>query len=123
MNKRVRQYVGLISAVIAYYLIHEGTHSLYALSIGAFKQINLKGLGMQIDIYAEKMTQTQLGMFCLISCLNRFLKRTIKTYYQRQTAEFLTKKQYCVNAKQYCYFTNLYKRAIIYLVFIKGVAI
>ena len=24
MNKRVRQYVGLLSAVIAYYLIHEG---------------------------------------------------------------------------------------------------
>lgn len=57
MNKRVRQYVGLLSAVIAYYLLHEGAHLLYALSIGAFKQINLMGLGMQIDIYAEKMTQ------------------------------------------------------------------
>ena len=46
MNKRVRQYVGLLSAVIAYYLIHEGAHFLYALSIGAFKQINFMGLGM-----------------------------------------------------------------------------
>ena len=41
MNKRARQYIGLLSAVIAYYLLHEGTHLLYALSIGAFKQINL----------------------------------------------------------------------------------
>ena len=73
MNKRVRQYVGLLSAVIAYYLIHEGAHFLYALSIGAFKQINFMGLGMQIDIYAEKMTQTQLGVFCLLGSVMTLL--------------------------------------------------
>ena len=73
MNKRVRQYVGLLSAVIAYYLLHEGAHLLYALSIGAFKQINLMGLGMQIDIYAERMTQTQLGVFCLLGSVTTLL--------------------------------------------------
>ena len=73
MNKRIRQYVGLLSAVIAYYLLHEGAHLLYALSIGAFKQINLMGLGMQIDIYAEKMTQTQLGIFCLLGSVTTLL--------------------------------------------------
>ena len=73
MNKRVRQYVGLLSAVIAYYLLHEGAHLLYALSIGAFKQINLMGLGMQIDIYAEKMTQTQIGVFCLLGSVTTLL--------------------------------------------------
>ena len=73
MNKRVRQYVGLLSAVIAYYLLHEGAHLLYALSISAFKQINLMGLGMQIDIYAEKMTQTQLGVFCLLGSVTTLL--------------------------------------------------
>ena len=73
MNKRVRQYVGLLSAVIAYYLLHEGAHLLYALSIGAFKQINFMGLGMQIDIYAEKMTQTQLGVFCMLGSVTTLL--------------------------------------------------
>ena len=73
MNKRVRQYVGLLSAVIAYYLLHEGAHLIYALSIGAFKQINLMGLGLQIDIYAEKMTQTQLGVFCLLGSVTTLL--------------------------------------------------
>ena len=73
MNKRIRQYVGLLSANIAYYLLHEGAHLLYALSIGAFKQINLMGLGMQIDIYAEKMTQTQLGVFCLLGSVTTLL--------------------------------------------------
>ena len=73
MNKRVRQYVGLLSAVIAYYLLHEGAHLLYALSLGVFKQINLIGLGMQIDIYAEKMTQTHLGVFCMLGSVTTLL--------------------------------------------------
>ena len=73
MNKRARQYVGLLSAVIAYYLIHEGAHLLYALSIDAFKQINFMGLGVQIDIFSEKMTQTQLGVFCLIGSVATLL--------------------------------------------------
>ena len=73
MNKRIRQYVGLLSAIIAYYLLHEGAHFLYALSIGAFKQINFMGVGMQIDIYSEKMTQIQLGVFCLLGSVTTLL--------------------------------------------------
>ena len=73
MNKRTRQCVGLLSAIIAYFLLHEGAHLLYTLSIGAFKQINLMGLGMQIDIYSEKMTQTQLGVFCLLGSVTTLL--------------------------------------------------
>lgn len=66
MNKRIRQYIGLFSAIIAYYIIHEGAHLLYALSIGAFKQINFMGLGVQIDVYRDRMTDTQLGIFCIL---------------------------------------------------------
>ena len=66
MNKRMRQYIGLFSAIIAYYVIHEGAHLLYALSIGAFKQINFIGLGVQIDVYRDKMTDNQLGIFCIL---------------------------------------------------------
>ena len=66
LSKRGRQYLGLFCAVAAYYLIHEGAHLLYALSIGVFKGINFMGLGMQIDVYADRMTDTQLGLFCLV---------------------------------------------------------
>lgn len=31
MNKSMRQYIGLFSAIIAYYVIHEGAHLVYAL--------------------------------------------------------------------------------------------
>ena len=77
MNKRVRQYVGLLSAIIAYYLIHEGAHLIYALFTGVFKQINFMGLGMQIDIYSEKMTQAQLGTFCLLGSVATLLSAYI----------------------------------------------
>ena len=65
MNKRARQYVGLLSAVMTYYVIHEGAHLVYALITGTFKGIRFMGLGMQIDVYAERMTETELGIFCL----------------------------------------------------------
>ncbi len=69
MNKRTRQYIGLFSAIIAYYVIHEGAHLVYALCIGAFKQINFMGLGVQIDVYADQMTSDQLGMFCIVGSI------------------------------------------------------
>lgn len=72
MSKRVRQLVGIFAAMVAYYLIHEGAHLLYALFTGVFKQINFMGLGVQIDVYAERMTDAQLGIFCLVGALATF---------------------------------------------------
>lgn len=66
MNKRIRQYIGILAAVVAYYIVHEGAHLVTALYYGVFKQVNLMGLGMQIDVYADRMTDAQLGIFCLV---------------------------------------------------------
>ena len=73
LNKRTRQYVGLLAAVVAYYLIHEGAHLLYALWVGAFKRIKFMSLGMQVDIYAEKLSPTQLGVFCFLGSVATLL--------------------------------------------------
>lgn len=69
MSKRTRQYIALLCALAAYYLIHEGSHLLYALCIGTFRQINIMGLGVQIDVFADRMTDAQLGVFCLVGSL------------------------------------------------------
>lgn len=69
MNKKVRQYMGLFSAIISYYVIHEGAHFVYALCIGVFKQVNFIGLGMQIDVFADRMTVEQLGGFCIVGSI------------------------------------------------------
>ena len=66
MNKKSRQYIGILVAIITYYIIHEGAHFIYALGIGVFKQINILGLGVQIDVYIERMTNTQMGIFCIV---------------------------------------------------------
>ena len=65
MSKQIRQYLGLLSAVLAYYLAHEGAHLVYALSIGVFRQINFMGVGVQVDVYAGQMSNLQMGIFCL----------------------------------------------------------
>lgn len=73
MSKRIRQYLGLISAVVVYYVIHEGAHLLYALCLGSFKKINLMGMGVQIDVYSESMTEAQLGVFCILGSVSTLL--------------------------------------------------
>lgn len=73
ISKRTRQYIGLIAAVSSYYVVHEGAHLLYALAMGVFKEIRFMGLGMQIDIYAEQLTDAQLGIFCLLGAVATFV--------------------------------------------------
>ena len=73
MSKRIRQYIGILAAVVAYYIVHEGAHLITALYYGVFKGINFMGLGMQIDVYADRMTDTQLGIFCLAGAVSSFL--------------------------------------------------
>ena len=66
MNKKIRQYIGLAMAVLMYYLIHEGAHLVVALAQGVFKQINVMGMGVQIDVYTEQMNDVQIGILCLM---------------------------------------------------------
>ena len=63
--RRLRQYAGIAAAVLIYYLVHEGAHLAYALYAGAFKEVLILGPGMQVDIYADRMSSTRLGLFCL----------------------------------------------------------
>ena len=72
MSKRARRYIGILAAVVAYYLVHEGAHLLYALFTGVFRQIKFMRLGVQVDVFRERMTDTQLGIFCLVGALSTF---------------------------------------------------
>ena len=72
MSKRARQYIGILAALVAYYVVHEGAHLVYALITGTFKRINLMTLGVQVDVFAERMSDTQLGVFCLAGAVATF---------------------------------------------------
>ena len=71
--KRIRQYIGILAALVVYYVIHEGAHLVMALIQGVFKEVKFMGLGMQIDVFRDRMTDTQLGWFCLAGAVATFL--------------------------------------------------
>ena len=73
MTKRTRQYLGILAAIAAYYLVHEGAHFLCALLMGTFESIRFMGIGMQIEIYSEQMSASQLGIFCLAGSASTLL--------------------------------------------------
>ena len=91
MSKRVRQIIGIFSAIVAYYVIHEGAHLLYAVCAGVFKQINFMGLGVQIDVYADRMTDTQLGIFCLVGALATFCAAYLLTLFAKKICKSKSK--------------------------------
>ena len=62
-NKMLRQYVCLFLAVISYFTLHEGAHLLLALYYNVFEQVNFMGLGMQIAINREALSETQFIVF------------------------------------------------------------
>lgn len=73
MSKRIRQYLGIVCALICYYIVHEGAHFLTAQYYGVFKQINFMGLGIQVDVYHTQMTEIQMGIFCISGAVATFL--------------------------------------------------
>ena len=81
MNKRERQYIGSLAAIIAYDVIHEGAHLVYALITGAFKEIKFMGLGMQIDIYETKFSDIQMGVFCIVGSAATLLTAYLLTFF------------------------------------------
>lgn len=72
MSKRIRQYIGILAAVVVYYIVHEGAHLLVALALGVFKSVKFMGLGLQIDVCAEQMTDLQMGLFCIAGAVATF---------------------------------------------------
>lgn len=59
----------MIIAVLFYYVVHEGTHIIIALIYGVFEKIKILGLGMQVVINKELLTDIQIGIFCISSTI------------------------------------------------------
>lgn len=85
-EQKAGQYLELLLAAVAYYVLHEGAHLIYAPAMAHFKRIHFLGLGMQIDVYTEQMTDVQID-FCLVGAtatlraawpLTAFCKRICK---------------------------------------------
>ena len=91
MSKKIRQYLGLLSAMLIYYLVHEGAHLIYALSIGVFRQINFMGVGVQVDVYAQQMSNLQMGIFCLVGAVATTIAAYVLTWVAPQICKSTSK--------------------------------
>lgn len=75
---------------------------LYALCCSVFKQIRFMGLGVQVDVYAERMTDVQLGTFCLVGALATFVVGCLLTVFAPKIC--------CAHSKLLCataYYTTI----------------
>ena len=60
-NANLRKWSALLIAIIAYFIIHEGSHALAAMAYGAFEKIHLLGLGVQVVAKTELLTDFQVA--------------------------------------------------------------
>lgn len=67
--RRTKQYFSILLAILIYYCVHEGAHLFYALWHGALKHINLMPLGVQVDIYRDRLSDIQFAHFCMSGAL------------------------------------------------------
>ena len=65
MERNIRKWTSLLIAILCYYLIHEGSHLIFALMYGAFEKIKIIFPGIQIVCNTDKMSNYQIAMFCL----------------------------------------------------------
>ena len=79
MDKRARQYLGIILALVCYYLLHEGAHALYALATDVFRSVKFLGLGIQIEINAGALADIQLGLFCAAGAITTLIAAYLMT--------------------------------------------
>ncbi len=64
MAKSMKQWTGILIAIISYYVVHEGTHLLLALTFGVFERIRFVGIwGIQIVINVEGLDGIRLALF------------------------------------------------------------
>ena len=66
--KNSRKWFALICAILLYYIIHEGSHIIVALSYGVFEKVKMIGLGVQVVANIELLTDFQKAIFFEQKC-------------------------------------------------------
>lgn len=72
-NAKLRKWCALLTAVIVYFIVHEGCHALVATCFGALERVRLLGLGVQVVVKQELLSDWQLGVFSIIGSIGTLL--------------------------------------------------
>ena len=70
LEKSVKQWSGILLAIVSYYIIHEGTHFLLAMILGVFEEIRFAGIwGIQIVTTEGSLSGMNLALFSGLSSI------------------------------------------------------
>lgn len=81
-----RKWLGVVAAVLLYYVVHEGAHLLVALSCGVFERINFMGTGVQIVAKTELLSDMQTAVFCVVGSIASLIAAYVLVW----AAKFIT---------------------------------
>ena len=70
LSTNSRKWLGLICAILLYYIIHEGSHVIIALLYGVFEKVRILGLGVQVVANTEILTDFQTAIFCVVGSIS-----------------------------------------------------
>lgn len=100
--KNLRKWFALICAILLYYIIHEGSHIIVALSYGVFEKVKMIGLGVQVVANIELLTDFQKAIFCIAGSISTLLIAYLLVLFTKKIVE-------CKNKvfKAICYYTTL----------------
>lgn len=73
LSTNSRKWLGLICAIFLYYIIHEGSHAIIAMLYGVFEKIRILGLGVQVVVNTELLTDFQTAIFCIVGSISTLL--------------------------------------------------
>ena len=100
--KNLRKWFALLSAILLYYIIHEGSHIVIALRYGVFEKVKILGLGVQVVANIESLTDFQKAIFCIAGSISTLMIAYILTIFTKKIIE--SKNKFF---KAICYYTTL----------------
>lgn len=70
LEKSLKQWLAIFISIISYYIVHEGTHLLFALFYNVFERIRIVGIwGVQIVTTAGALNGIKLALFSGVSSI------------------------------------------------------
>lgn len=97
-----RKWLSLIIAILLYYVIHEGSHVIVSLLYGVFEKIRILGLGIQVVVNTEILTNFQIAIFCVVGSVSTLLVAYLLVLFTKRIVESKNKL-----FKAICYYTTL----------------
>ena len=89
--KNSRKWFALICAILLYYIIHEGSHIIVALSYGVFEKVKILGLGVQVVANIELLTDFQKAIFCIAGSISTLIIAYILVAFTKRIVESKSK--------------------------------